>query len=57
MMKVAIAGGTGVIGTKLIELLQLRGDEIIVLTRQQLALGEQSQRFRWSIRDTRKTVE
>lgn len=56
-MKVAIAGGTGVIGTKLIELLQLRGDEIIVLTRQQLALGEQSQRFRWSIRDTRKTVE
>lgn len=32
-MKIAIAGGTGLVGSKLVELLKARGDEIFVLTR------------------------
>jgi len=56
-MKVAIAGGTGLIGSKLIELLQKRGDEIIVLTRNASKINNGVKYVQWLQKDSNLTEE
>lgn len=46
-MKVAISGGTGLVGKKLCKLLQARGDEIIVLTRGESKIEGNIQYIKW----------
>lgn len=46
-MKVAIAGGTGLVGKKLCHLLKARGDEVIVLTRGESKFEENVQYVNW----------
>ena len=46
-MKVAIAGGTGLVGKKLCHVLKARGDEVIVLTRGESKFEENIQYVNW----------
>ena len=46
-MKVAIAGGTGLVGQKLCHLLKARGDEVIVLTRGESKFEEDIHYVNW----------
>ena len=46
-MKIAISGGTGLIGKKLCDLLKARGDEVIVLTRGESKFEENIQYIKW----------
>ena len=46
-MKVAIAGGTGLVGKKLCHALKARGDEVIVLTRGESKFEENIQYVNW----------
>ena len=46
-MKVAIAGGTGLVGKKLCDVLKARGDEVIVLTRGASTVKENIQYVNW----------
>ena len=46
-MKVAIAGGTGLVGKKLCHVLKARGDEVIVLTRGESKLEEDIHYVNW----------
>lgn len=46
-MKVAIAGGTGLVGKKLCHALKARGDEVIVLTRGESKFEEDIQYVNW----------
>ena len=46
-MKVAIAGGTGLVGKKLCHVLKARGDKVIVLTRGESKFEENIQYVNW----------
>lgn len=46
-MKVAIAGGTGLVGSRLCDMLKKRGDEIIVLTRGQSKMKNGIPHIKW----------
>ncbi|KGR88292.1 TIGR01777 family oxidoreductase [Lysinibacillus odysseyi] len=46
-MKVAIAGGTGLIGSRLCEMLKKRGDDVIVLTRSQSKMKNAIPHVKW----------
>jgi uncharacterized protein len=46
-MKVAIAGGTGLVGSRLCEMLKKRGDEVIILTRSESKMKNGIPHIKW----------
>ena len=50
-MKVAIAGGTGLVGSRLCDMLKKRGDEVVVLTRSESKMNNGIPHIKWLNRE------